>query len=132
MEDLRRVRFTDMQNFLEVKNEKVYIPVMLIQSNALNMTLSGEHSFDNEINYKIKINAGQVLLNRLKKHDNDLDPLPDKGGLFNLYYSITGNIDKYEMKRKKRTVKEEFERSEARKEQIAAQLNEYLGEEATW
>jgi hypothetical protein len=36
------------------------------------------------------------------------------------------------MKRKKRTVKEEFERSEARKEQIAAQLNEYLGEEATW
>ncbi|HAD11457.1 MAG TPA: hypothetical protein DCF33_03360 [Saprospirales bacterium] len=129
IEDLRRVKFTDLQNYLEIKNEKVYIPVMLIQSNALNMTLSGEHSFNNDINYKIKINAGQVLLNRLKKHDNDLDPLPDKGGWFNLYYSITGNTDKYEMKRRKRTVKEEFERSEARKEQIAAQLNEYLGEE---
>ncbi|MBL7809800.1 MAG: hypothetical protein JNN28_18405 [Saprospiraceae bacterium] len=123
MEDLRRVKFTDMQNYLEIKNRKVYIPVMLIQSNAVNLAFSGEHSFDNDINYKVRVNAGQVLLNRLKRHDSDLDPLPDKGGLFNLYYTIAGNLDKYEMKRKKRTVKEEFERSEARKDDIAAELN---------
>lgn len=128
IEDLRQVKFTDLQNYLEIKNRKVYIPVMLIQSNAVNLTLSGEHSFDNDINYKLKVNAGQVLLNRIKKHDADLDPLPDKGGLFNLYYTITGNLDKYDMKRKKRTVKAEFERSEARKEDIAAELNTIMSD----
>jgi hypothetical protein len=127
LEDLRRIRFTDLQNYLEIKDQKVYIPVMFLQSNALNMTLSGDQSFDNDIDYKIKVNAGQVLLNRLKKHDSDLDPLPEKKGGFNLYYSIVGNLDKYEMKRKKKTVKAEFERSEARKLQIAQAIDTEFG-----
>ncbi|MFN0176169.1 MAG: AsmA-like C-terminal region-containing protein [Saprospiraceae bacterium] len=127
LEDLRRIRFTDLQNYLEIKDQRLYLPVMFLQSNALNMTLSGEHTFDNDIDYKIKINAGQVLLNRLKKHDSDLDPLPEKKGGFNLYYSIVGNLDKYEMKRKKRAVKAEFERSEARKLLIAKALDAEFG-----
>jgi hypothetical protein len=102
---------------------------MFLQSNALNMTLSGEHSFSNNIDYKIKVNAGQVLFNRLKKHDSDLDPLPEKNGGFNLYYTIVGNLDKYEMKRKKKTVKAEFERSESRKLLIATEIDkEFAGE----
>jgi hypothetical protein len=131
IEDLRKIRFTDMQNYLEIKDRRLYLPVMLLQSNALNMTLSGEHTFDNDIDYKIKINAGQVLLNRLKKHDTDLDPLPEKKGWFNLYYTISGNLDKYDMKRRKRTVKAEFERSEARKLLIARAINAEFGSEST-
>lgn len=127
LDDLRRIKFTDLQNYLEIKNERLYLPVMLIQSNALNMTLSGEHTFENDIDYKIKINAGQVLLNRLKKHDSDLDPLPEKKGFFNLYYTIVGNLDKYDMKRKKKTVKAEFERSEARKALIAREIDKEFG-----
>ncbi len=127
LDDLRRIKFTDLQNYLEIKNQRIYLPVMLIQSNALNMTLSGEHTFNNDIDYKIKINAGQVLLNRLKKHDTDLDPLPEKKGGFNLYYTIVGNLDKYEMKRKKRTVKAEFERSEDRKLLIAREMDREFG-----
>jgi hypothetical protein len=127
LEDLRRIRFTDMQNYLEIKDQKVYIPVMFLQSNALNMSLSGEQSFDNDIDYKIKVNAGQVLLNRLKKHDADLDPLPEKKGGFNLYYTIAGNLDKYEMKRKKKTVKADFERSEARKLLISKAIDAEFG-----
>ncbi len=127
LEDLRRIKFTDLQNYLEIKNQRLYLPVMFLQSNALNMTLSGEHTFDNDIDYKIKINAGQVLLNRLKKYDSDLDPLPEKKGGFNLYYSIVGNLDKYDMKRKKRVVKAEFERSEARKLLIARAIDAEFG-----
>ena len=130
LDDLRRIKFTDMQNYLEIKDQRVYLPVMLLQSNALNMTLSGEHTFNNDIDYKIKVNAGQVLLNRLKKHDADLDPLPEKKGGFNLYYTILGNLDKYEMKRKKKTVKAEFERSEARKILIAREIDKEFGRSA--
>ncbi len=123
LEDLRRVKFTNMQDFIEISNQKLYLPTMFIQSNALNLTLSGTHTFENDIDYKMKINAGQVLMNRIKKHDNELDPLPAEKGLFNLYYTIVGNLDKYDMKRGKKAVKAEFEQSEGRKKIIAAALD---------
>lgn len=123
LEDLRRVKFTDMQNYLEISNQQLYIPVMLMQSNAVNITLSGKQGFNNDIDYKIKVNAGQVLLNRIKKHDNDLDPLPAEKGMFNLFYTIKGNLDKYDMKRGKKAVKAEFEASEARKRVISNALD---------
>ena len=127
IDDLRRIKFTDMQNYFEIKNQRLYLPVMSIRSSALNMTVSGEHTFTHDIDYKIKINAGQVLLNRLKKYDGDLDPLPEKKGGFNLYYTIVGNLDKYDIKRKKRAVKAEFERSEARKMIIAKAMASEFG-----
>ena len=118
------MKFTNMQNYLEVSNQRLYIPVMFIQSNALNMSLSGVHTFNNDIDYKIKINAGQTVMNRVKKHDPDLDPLPAEKGWFNLFYTIVGNVDVYDMKRGKKTVKAEFERSEARKSIIARELDQ--------
>ncbi|MDX2282058.1 MAG: AsmA-like C-terminal region-containing protein [Saprospiraceae bacterium] len=122
IEDLRRVKFTDLQNYIEISKQELYLPAMLIQSNALNLTISGKQSFNNDIDYKLKVNAGQVLLNRIKKHDNDLDPLPAEKGMFNLFYTIVGNLDKYDMKRSKKAVKAEFERSESRKKNISSAL----------
>jgi len=127
IEDLRRVKFTTLQNHIEINRGKMYLPAMFIQSNALNMTLSGTHSFDNNIDYKIKVNAGQLLVNRIKKHDPDLEPLPANNGLFNVFYTIVGTVDKYDMKRGKKAVKAEFERSEARKKTIAKAIDDAFG-----
>ena len=128
IDDLRNVKFTQLQNYLEINKSRLYLPVMFIQNNALNLTLSGEHTFDNDIDYKIKVNIGQTLLQRLKGRDSDFDPLPKQKGWFNAYYSIVGNLDKYEMKKGKRTVQAEFERSEARKLRIAEAIkNEFSG-----
>ncbi|MBL7776083.1 MAG: hypothetical protein JNK89_08780, partial [Saprospiraceae bacterium] len=124
LEDLRDVRFTDLQNYLEISNRRLYLPVMFIQNNALNMALSGVHTFDNDIDYKIKVNIGQTLLQRLKGRDANFDPLPERRGWFNAYYSIVGNLDKYDMKSGKKTVKAEFERSEARKQRIAQAIQQ--------
>lgn len=122
IEDLRQVKFTRLQNYLEIDKEKLYIPAMFIQSNALNLTLSGTHTFDNDIDYKVKVNAGQLLFNRIKKHDADLEPLPAQKGWFNVFYTMKGTVDVYDMKRGKKAVKTEFERSEARKQLIASAI----------
>lgn len=124
IEDLQRVKFTNLQNYIEINRGKMFLPAMFIQSNALNMTLSGTHSFENDIDYKIKVNAGQLLVNRIKKHDPDLEPLPANNGLFNVFYTIVGTVDKYDMKRGKKAVKAEFERSEARKKNIAKAIDD--------
>jgi hypothetical protein len=125
LEDLRRVRFADLQNYLEIRHRTLYVPVMLVQSNALNMTLSGTHTFDNVVDYRIKVNIGQVLLQRIKRHDPDLEPLPAREGWFNVFYTIRGQVDKkYDMKRGKKEVMREFERSEELKRSIARRIED--------
>ncbi len=126
--DLRNIKFTNMENFLEVRNSRLIIPVMFIQSNAMNLTVSGDHSFDNEIKYNIKVNAGQVLVNRLKKHDPDLKPQPAKrNGFFNLYYTILGTLDQINYKTAKNRVKEDFRLSELHKRDIQQELEKEFG-----
>ncbi len=125
--DLRNVKFVDMKNWLEIKNERIYIPVMFIQTNAVNLLLSGEHTFNNDIDYNVKVNAGQVILAKIKR-DTDLKPHPAKqNGLFNLYFNIAGNIEDYEVATNKRKVKKEFTFSEYKKEAIQKALADEFG-----
>ncbi len=132
VEDLERVKFSQLQNFLEVSKRTVFIPAMFLQTNACNMTISGKQDFDDNVDFNFKVNAGQVLLSKMKKHDNKLDPLPEKNGLFNVYYTMCCHLDKYEVKRDKKGVKDAFEKSESRKKIIAAALDaEFKGIDVT-
>lgn len=128
IQDLQQIRFTDLQNFIEIENGRVFLPAMFIQSSALNLTVSGEHTFEQDIDYSIKVNAGQVLANRFKRHDPKLKPRPARrDGFFNLYYTITGNIDDYRVEADKREVKTNFEQSELRRRRIQAELERRFG-----
>lgn len=128
IKDLRRIKFTNLENFLEIRKQRLYIPAMFIRSNALNLTVNGEHSFENEIKYNLKINAGQVLANRFKKYDKDLRPVKaGKKGFFNLHYRILGTIDQYNFKSAKKQVKSDFELSEHRKREVKEALEKEFG-----
>lgn len=123
IKDLRHINFQGLQNYLEIRNSRLYLPVMFIQSNALNMTVNGEYSFDSDIDFNIKINAGQVLANRFKQYNPNMDPQPaQRNGWFNLYYKIYGTVEDYKYETAKREVKKDFERSEIRKREIQSAL----------
>jgi hypothetical protein len=126
--DLKEINFVDMQNFLEIRNRRLYLPVMFIRSNALNLTISGEHSFDNEIAYYLKVNAGQVLADRFRKYNPNLKPKPARqSGFFNIYYAMLGTLDDYNITSAKQRVKDDFERSEFRKREIQRALEQEFG-----
>ncbi len=128
IQDLRNVRFEDMQNWLEVKNSTFYMPAMFLQNNAMNLTIGGEQSFDDKIDYGIKVNAGQVLANKFKKNNSKVESIPAKeNGFFNLYFHISGTLDKYKYATNKSYVKTKFERSESQKRQIRAELIRVFG-----
>jgi len=123
VKDLRNIKFTNMENFLEIKNQRLYIPAMFIQSNALNLTISGEHSFEHEIAYNIKVNAGQVIAAKFTKHDPGLKPKKaQRKGWFNLFYSVLGTLEDYNIVSAKKRVKSDFEISEMRRRDIQAAL----------
>ena len=128
IQDLMNIKFSNLQNFLEYRRKRLYLPVMFIQSNAMNLTISGEHTYDNEMRYNFKVNAGQILANKFKKFNPELKPLKArKQGFFNLYYMIYGNADNYEIKSAKRRIKEDFELSSIRKRELMLALEKEFG-----
>lgn len=126
--DLRHVVFTDMQNWVEIENGKVTLPVMFIQNNAMNLTVSGEQTFDDKIDYGIKVNAGQVMTNKFKRGNSRLRPIKARrSGFFNLYFNVYGTLDDFDYETNKRKVKDMFARSEKQKRKIRAVLIREFG-----
>ena len=127
--DLDRVRFTRLQNFFEITEQTIYIPTMFVQSSALNLELSGSHTFNNYLDYFLKVNAGQAIANKIKRHNRNLDMLPSRrNGFFNLYYTVEGPLETFAVENDKRAVKNDFRRSEFRKERIRKELERYFSE----
>ncbi len=125
--DLQNIRFATLQNYLEIDNRTIYIPTMFIQSNAMNLTLSGEHTFDNAMNYSMKVNAGQILANRFKNFDPSLKPQKARSGWLNLYFKMVGTVDDFSVKTAKKQVQKDFLFSDRRKKIIETVLERQFG-----
>ena len=121
--DLERVRFTRLANVFEIWDRTIYIPAMFVQSSAINLTLSGSHTFDQYLDYSVKVNAGQVVTNKLSRHDSALEVLPARNGLFNVYYTVRGPLESYAVQSDKRVVKANFSRSLYRRDRIRRELS---------
>ncbi|MDX1940879.1 MAG: AsmA-like C-terminal region-containing protein [Saprospiraceae bacterium] len=126
MRDLMDIRFANLENYIEIADQKLYLPVMFIQSNAMNLTVSGEHSFENIMDYNIKVNAGQVMANRFKASSSQPQPAKKKGW-FNLYFNIAGTVDEYKVQTAKKEVQKNFLFSERRKERVQQALEREFG-----
>lgn len=119
LEDLRNIKFVNLRNLLEIENGKIYLPVMFLQSNAMNLTVSGEQSFKNEIDYNIKLNVGEILMKKFHLFNkNTIDNPAKRNGFINAYYHLSGTIDNFKQKNDKATVMSNFTRSEIRKQKI--------------
>lgn len=125
IEDLHNIKFTNLENWFEIRDNWTYMPVMELRNNALNMSVSGSHSFNNDINYNVKVNAAQVVINRFKKFNPKLSPQKDieDDGLFDLFFNMKGTLDNYKIEQAKTYVKGEFERGVIRRREIQTKLN---------
>ncbi len=126
--DLDQIRFSDLENFMEIRKNRIYIPVMFIQSNAINLTMNGVHGFDNSFTYNIKANVLQALGQKIRRHDGKLKPIKArKNGFVNLYFHIQGQDDAFEMESARRKVLEDFERSSRQRRSIRLALEDRFG-----
>lgn len=114
--DLKRVRFSTLENQIRIKNQTIYIPDMQINSNAINIRISGEHNFNNEIQYRLQVLLSDLLAreNRQNRNSNEeLGYIVDDGlGRTTLFLLVTGNIDdpvfKYDRRAAQEKIKEDF------------------------
>lgn len=67
VEELKDVSFKTLSNTITISEGEIKIPEMAIASNVLNLDLSGSHSFENDIDYVIKMRLGDVLFAKRDK-----------------------------------------------------------------
>jgi len=128
VDDLRHIKFSKLHNLLEIRKGQLYIPEMFIQSNALNLTLAGTHSFENQMDYAIQINAGQVMINRFKRSSGEQQPLKARQkGFFNIHYRISGFPDNLQFGSDKKLVAKMMKESDARRDRIRNTLISHFG-----
>ncbi|MGB4849240.1 MAG: AsmA-like C-terminal region-containing protein [Saprospiraceae bacterium] len=133
LQDLRDIRFNEFRNYLKIENGNVYLPVVFIQSNAINLSVSGIHSFDQHILYNLKINAGQAVSNKLRKPDVGKNyKKARKSGWINLYYVLSGTTSSVRYEQDQKEVLTGFEQSSVLKENLRKYLVDQFGYDVYW
>lgn len=105
-EGLSQLRFADLQNEIHIEKETIYIPQMQIKTNVTELQLSGTHTFDQKIDYRVVA----PLFNK-----NKIDPDEAFGaieevqsGKPKIFLKITGTTDQYEVSLDKAAVKKKI------------------------
>jgi hypothetical protein len=105
-ESLSKLRFADLKNDIHIENEMIYIPQMEIKSNATTIQLSGTHSFNQKIDYRVV-----VPLRNKKKIDPDAAfgaIEEDSKGQTRLFLKITRTTAKYQISYDQASVKKKI------------------------
>ena len=99
LEDLKTVQFSTLENTIEIENKVVTIPTMEIKSSALSVFISGSHTFEQEIDYRIKLLLSELMSNKFRKKNTQIKKtefgeVKENGKIFNtIYFKMTGNSE---------------------------------------
>jgi len=133
IKELEHIKFSTLQNQINVRDEKVHIPKMDINSSAINISISGTHSFDNTFEYSLRVLLSDLLAKNAKdkaKQNNTDEYLEDDGlGKTNIYLKIYGNPDNYKISYDRKQARE-ARKTELQKEKT--QLKKIFNDEFGW
>ncbi len=112
IKDLKHIVFSTLENEVEINDKWIYIPAMKIESSAMDLFMSGKHSFENDIDYQFKLSLADVLVRKFfagnKQKENYEE---DAEGGVNVYISMTGTVMAPVIKYNKKEVKQKLQES---------------------
>ena len=122
VEELQHIRFSTLENTILINKSQVIIPVMEISSNALDLSASGTHQFNNHYDYRLKLKLSDILYGKARRSKNsEFVIAEDESDTRTLFLKIydDGTGSKVELDREKAVekVREDMrkERSELKK-----------------
>lgn len=104
--ELNHLVFSELRNDIHIEDKTIYLPLMEVKSNITSLQISGTHTFDQKIDYRIIT----PLRNR-----NNIDPdasfgavEEDRSGQSMLYLKIVGTTSNYDVLYDKEAVKQKI------------------------
>lgn len=86
---LLHLQFSDLQNEITITDRKIYIPKMLIRTNALDVELFGWHDFDNQVEYHFSFRYREL---KQQITENEFGVIEDDGLGLVIYLTMSGDL----------------------------------------
>jgi len=94
LSELENIRFDKLENDFFIRNNVFYLPQMDIKSSAADLTVNGEHSFDNDYQYHVKMLLSEILSNKARRNrtfSDEFGEVQDDGlGRTSVFLKIDG------------------------------------------
>ncbi len=129
VEELENIKFETLENNILIKDSQVIIPSMEIHTNALNMSASGIHEFNNHYDYRLKLKLSDILYRKSRgARNSEFDIADDNSDTRALFLKVSndGAGAQVEMDREKTAEKIRSDLNQEKTE-LKRILNEELG-----
>jgi hypothetical protein len=90
---LKNLRFADLKNEIHIENKTILIPDMEVRSNVTVIKLSGRHTFDQHIDYRVVAPLRNKRKINIEEAGEALQK--DLAGRLKVYFKIIGTTDNY-------------------------------------
>jgi hypothetical protein len=132
IEDLMHIRFSTLESNIKIKESIINFPKTAIKNSVLNLELGGTHSFDNIIDYQIRLLVSELKSKRGKSKQEDFGDiemdLEDKRTIF---IRMKGSIDnpkiEYDFKGLKSKIKEDIIKEKQTLKELKEQFKQDIG-----
>lgn len=106
VKDFSAIKFSELTNTINIRNDSIFIPEMEIKSDKLNMSLYGTHSFENSYDYHFKILLTEILAKKIEriKATEFGDVIDDQSGKTTIFIHLYGKGDNFNVKYDKAAV----------------------------
>ena len=68
LSELENIHFEKMENNFFIRNNYLYIPTMEVNSSAVDLSVNGKHSFDNDYEYHVKVLLSEILSKKRRRN----------------------------------------------------------------
>ncbi|TAL72720.1 MAG: hypothetical protein EPN88_04760, partial [Bacteroidetes bacterium] len=72
LSELENIHFEKLENDFFIRNNILFIPQMDVRSSAVDLSVNGKHSFDNEYEYHVKMLLSEILSKKRNKSKSDI------------------------------------------------------------
>ena len=132
LSELENIKFNKLENDFFIRSNVFYMPQMDIKSSAVDLSVNGKHSFDNEYQYHVKMLLSDILSNKARKNrtiSDEFGEVQDDGlGRTSIFLKIDGKGEEtkvsYDMKAAGSQIKEDIKKE---KQTLKTIINEEYG-----
>ena len=112
LDELKDIKFEELENNIRVENKNVIIPRMSIVSSAINLSLSGKHNFDGNYQYRTELLLSDILFSKAKANkpeNNEFgQEIDDNTQRTKLFLRIDGNTDDFSVSYDRESARKAF------------------------
>ncbi|MGB8489441.1 MAG: AsmA-like C-terminal region-containing protein, partial [Bacteroidales bacterium] len=94
LSELENIKFEKLENEFFIRNNCFYIPQMEVRSSAVDLSVNGTHTFDNNYQYHVKMLLSELLSNKARRNkslSDDFGEVEDDGlGRTSVFLKIDG------------------------------------------